>query len=90
MENEVLQDVMLTATILIPILAALVEVLKKAVKLPKNLLPLISVVLGLILGVVSYKFTDLDLVLRLWAGAFAGLAGTGLFEALKTRIGTTK
>ena len=90
MENEVLQDVMLTATILIPILAALVEVLKKAVKLPKNLLPLISVVLGLILGVVSYKFTDLDLVLRLWAGAFAGLTGTGLFEALKTRIGTTK
>ncbi|MGE7762089.1 holin [Peribacillus sp. NPDC097895] len=32
----------------------------------------------------------MDIVLRLWAGAFAGLSGTGLYEVFNNRIGTTK
>jgi len=85
-----MEQVLLFATVLLPIVTALVELVKKTVKLPKNYLPLISVILGLIVGAVAYPFTDFELVLRLWAGGLAGLAGTGLFELVKKRDGMTK
>lgn len=85
-----MQDVLIFATVLAPILTALVQLVKKTVKLPTNVIPAISFVIGIGLGVVAYPFTDLDLVLRLWAGGFAGLAATGLFELGAKREGTTK
>jgi hypothetical protein len=85
-----MEQVLLFATVLLPIVTALVELVKKTINLPKNYLPLISVVVGLIVGAIAYPFTDFELVLRLWAGGFAGLAGTGLFEILNKRGGMTK
>jgi hypothetical protein len=85
-----MEQVLLFATVLLPIVTALVELVKKTVNLPKNYLPLISVIVGLIVGAISYPFTDFELVLRLWAGGFAGLAGTGLFEVMNKRDGMTK
>lgn len=91
MENtEVLNQALLFTTILSPILTAIVGLIKTTVKVPDNLLPLISVIAGLIIGAVAYSFTDLELVLRLWAGLFAGLGGTGLYEVFKNRTGTSK
>lgn len=50
-----------------------------------------DLVIGLLIGVVAYPFTELDLTLRLWAGGLAGLSATGLFElAFNNRPGTTK
>lgn len=85
-----MQDVLIFATVLAPILTALVQLVKKSVKLPTNVIPALSFVIGIGLGAVAYPFTDLDLVLRLWAGGFAGLAATGLFELGAKREGTTK
>ncbi|MCR1994597.1 holin [Bacillus subtilis] len=85
-----MQDVLIFATVLAPILTALVQLVKKTIKLPTNVIPAISFVIGIGLGAVAYPFTDLDLVLRLWAGGFAGLAATGLFELGAKREGTTK
>ncbi|MGG1419012.1 holin [Bacillus subtilis] len=85
-----MQDVLIFATVLAPILTALVQLVKKTVKLPTNVVPALSFVIGIGLGAVAYPFTDLDLVLRLWAGGFAGLAATGLFELGAKREGTTK
>ncbi|MCY8191417.1 holin [Bacillus rugosus] len=85
-----MQDVLIFATVLAPILTALVQLVKKTVKLPTNIVPALSFVIGIGLGAVAYPFTDLDLVLRLWAGGFAGLAATGLFELGAKREGTTK
>ncbi|MED4579004.1 holin [Bacillus atrophaeus] len=85
-----MEDVLIFATILAPILTALVQLVKKTVKMPTNFVPAISFVIGIGLGAVAYPFTDLDLVLRLWAGGFAGLAATGLFEIGAKREGTTK
>lgn len=90
MENEVMQQVLIFATLIMPVVAALMEGVKRSVKLPKNFLPAISLIIGLLIGAAAYKFTDMDLVLRLWAGGFAGLAGTGLFELIKKRNGVTK
>ncbi len=90
MDNEVMQQVLIFTTILAPIVAALVQVVKQSVTLPNNVLPILSLVIGLAVGSVAFPFTDMDLVLRLWAGAFAGLGGTGLYELVAKREGTSK
>ena len=89
-ENEVMMSVLLFATIITPIATALVELIKKTINIPVNFLPLISLITGLVVGLAAEPFTDLDVVLRLWAGAFAGLSGTGLYELFTKREGTSK
>ncbi|GIN93035.1 hypothetical protein J6TS1_46390 [Siminovitchia terrae] len=37
-------------------------------------------ILGLFIGAIATPFTELDLVYRLWSGAFPGLSAVGLFE----------
>lgn len=90
MDNEVMQQVLIFTTILAPIVAAMVQVVKQTVTLPNNVLPILSLVIGLGVGSVAFPFTDMDIVLRLWAGAFAGLGGTGLYELVVKREGTSK
>lgn len=90
MENEVMQQVLIFTTILAPIVAAVVQVVKQTVTLPNNVLPILSLVIGFAVGSVAFPFTEMDLVLRLWAGAFAGLGGTGLYELVAKREGTSK
>ncbi|WP_397444158.1 holin [Peribacillus sp. R9-11] len=90
MDNEIMQQVLIFTTLLVPIVTAVVQVVKSTVTLPNNVLPILSLVVGLGIGSVAFPFTDMDIVLRLWAGAFAGLGGTGLYEVFNNRIGTTK
>jgi hypothetical protein len=85
-----MESVLIFATIISPIVLAIIELLKHTVNVKKNLIPLASLVIGLLVGAISYPFTDLELVLRFWAGSFAGLAATGLFELGNKREGTTK
>lgn len=91
MDNQVLDNVIAFASVLAVFVLALVQLVKKSVNVPKNILPLIGLLIGLAVGAVAYPFTDLDLTLRLWAGGLAGLSATGLFElAFNKRAGTTK
>lgn len=90
MENEMMQQVLIFTTLLTPIVTALVQLVKNTVTLPNNGVPAVSLILGLVIGALSSPFTDMDLTMRLWAGAFAGLGGTGLYEVLNTRDGKTK
>lgn len=83
-------DVLILATILLPIIVAVVELAKNAVNIKKNYVPLIAVVLAVMIAAAAYPFTELNLVMRLWAGLLAGLASTGLFEITKYREGFTK
>ena len=77
------------ATLISPVVLALVELVKRTVNLPKKYLPLLALALGLFVGGLSFPLTDLDLAMRLWAGGLAGLSATGLFELSKNREGTT-
>ncbi|WP_371925857.1 holin [Halobacillus sp. A5] len=90
MEHEIMQELLLFVTVLSPFVVGSVEVIKRTIPLPKNYVPLLSVGTGLLLGSLAYPLTDMDLVLRLWAGAGAGLSGTGLFEIVNRRDGFTK
>ncbi|MEK5435223.1 MULTISPECIES: holin [Paenibacillus] len=89
--REILDDVMAFASILAVFVLALVQLVKNSINIPRNAVPVIGLLIGLLIGAAAYPFTDLDIVLRLWAGGFAGLSATGLFElAFKDRPGTTK
>lgn len=82
--------VLIFASILAPIITALVEVIKKAANIPANFVSVLALLVGLVIGFSAVPFTDLDYVNRLWAGGLAGLASVGLFEVVKQREGTTK
>lgn len=86
-----MQEVLVFATVISPIILALVEVLKRSfTTIPATYVPLVSIVVGLLVGYASVPFTDLDLVLRLWAGGLAGLSATGLFELVRPSKGGEK
>ncbi|ASA22070.1 holin [Paenibacillus donghaensis] len=91
MDNQNLTDVLAFASVLAVFVLAGVQLVKSAVNVPKNILPLIGLVIGLLVGAAASPFTELGLVLRLWAGGLAGLSATGLFElAFNKRDGSTK
>ncbi|WP_153732514.1 holin [Sporosarcina obsidiansis] len=83
-------EVLIFATVLAPIILALVQLVKKTVNIKNNLVSLIAFTVGLFVGVVAAPFTDLDIVLRLWSGGLAGLAATGLFELMDNQDGESK
>jgi hypothetical protein len=74
----------------LPVVAAIVQVVKLTVTLPNNKLPILSLVIGVGVGSVASPFTDMDLTLRLWPGAFVGLSGTGFYELVTKREETSK
>ena len=80
-----MEIILMLATILSPVVLALVELVKRTITLPKRYLPFIAVIIGLSIGGLSFPFTDLELSMRLWAGGLAGLSATGLFELGKRR-----
>ena len=82
-----MESVLLFATVISPIILALVELVKSAVNIPKKFIPLTALVLGIWVGLIAQPFTELDLFLRLWAGGLAGLSATGLFQLIPTKKG---
>jgi uncharacterized membrane protein (DUF441 family) len=85
-----MEEILIFATVLLPLITAGVEMIKKTVNFPKNYVPIVSLLIGLLVGYLAYPLTDLDLTLRLWAGAVSGLSATGLFELVNKREGLTK
>ncbi|OMC99921.1 holin [Paenibacillus sp. FSL R5-0636] len=91
MDNENLTNVLAFASVIAVFVLTGVQFVKTSFNVPKNILPLIGLVIGLLIGAAAYPFTELGLVLRLWSGGLAGLSATGLFElAFSKRDGTTK
>ena len=83
-------DILVLSSILVPVIAGLVEVVKNAVNMKVNFIPVVALLVGLLIGFLATPISDLDYVMRLWAGGLAGLASVGLFEVVKQREGTTK
>lgn len=70
MVNEALSNVLAFASVLAVFVMALVQLVKNSINLPKQAIPAVGLVIGLLVGAVSYPFTDMTLVLRLWAGGW--------------------
>ncbi|WP_313641971.1 holin [Paenibacillus sp. FSL K6-0276] len=91
MYNDALNSVLAFASVLAVFVMALVQLVKNSVQLPRNIVPVVGLAIGLLVGAIAYPFTDMNLILRLWAGGLAGLSATGLFElAFNNREGTKK
>ncbi|WP_078577852.1 holin [Salipaludibacillus agaradhaerens] len=75
-----METVLVLASLISPLVVAIIELVKKTTSFPKQFFPILSVIIGLLIGGVTYPLSELDLALRLWAGGIAGLAATGLFE----------
>ncbi|KUP25897.1 holin [Paenibacillus sp. DMB5] len=89
--SDILDHVMAFASVLAVFVLALVQLIKNNVNLPRKTIPIVGLAIGLLTGAAAYPFTDLDTILRLWAGGLAGLSATGLFElAFNNRPGGTK
>lgn len=73
-------NVLTAATIIVPIVMALTQLLKKQLN-DNKLLPVANMVIGVIIGGLwAISFADADLVLYLWAGLVAGLAAGGFYD----------
>jgi len=77
-----LQDVLLKSSWLLPLVVGLVEVAKEAVKIPARFLPLASVLIGLVVGLIVIQLSVIGGV----AGVVLGLGGVGLWEFGKTTV----
>jgi hypothetical protein len=75
-----MQEVLIFATVVMPIATGLTEVVKRAISVNKKYVPAVSVVVGIVVGAAAIPLTDIDFVARLWGGGLAGLSATGLYE----------
>ena len=79
-------EVLIFATVLAPIVTAVIEILKRTLPMNERCLPILAVVLAVGIGAIATPFTEMVLTERLWAGALAGLSAMGLFD-LATKPG---
>jgi hypothetical protein len=83
MENELMTQVLTFATIIAVIVSAMMETIKRAISLKGNFIPAVAFAVGLLIGAVAYPFTEMELILRLWAGGIAGWMSSGIYETVK-------
>lgn len=88
-----MESIIAFATVISVITIALTQLVKQA-GVPKNIVPLIAIVIGILLGGTSAFIpelvTELSIGGRLLAGLISGLMATGIWETVRTRTGSTK
>lgn len=68
---------------------AITQVVKQTVPMPKQYVPYVSIVLGVVIAFLTKS--DVDMATRLLGGAIAGFTATGMFEAIfNKREGVTE
>ncbi len=81
-----MEQILLYATILAPIVAALVQVAKKYVPAEGKEILVIAIGLGALCGAMyGLTVAGTDIVLYTWGGFIAGLASAGVFELFKPK-----
>jgi len=81
--NELLNEAVGLAVVMTPIIAILVELVKSA-HINKQFLPLISIVLGIAMGVVFSYAMSADVFLYGLAGLLSGASASGLYDVTKS------
>lgn len=71
------------AMIMVAIVLAVTEVLKKTFKLNTQYMPITSVVIGIFIGLVLWPLAEFPLYVMLISGFIAGLTASGTFDLLK-------
>lgn len=89
-----MEQIISFATIISILTIGVVQVIKQTGSIPKNIIPLISIVIGGVIGGISVfipeLFSELSIGARILGGVISGLMATGLWETGKQRNGKTK
>lgn len=85
-----MDGVLVLATAIGVFVALIIQLIKMSYSAAKggqeinsNWIPLLSVIIGMIVGAAVAPFTEMDLVLRLWAGGLSGFMASGIYETVK-------
>jgi hypothetical protein len=84
--NEAIEHILVLSTLISPIVLALVQLTKTIIpeqSVWRRLIPVFSLILGILIGLLSEPFTTVDAGVRMWGGGLAGLSAVGLFESAK-------
>ncbi len=78
-----LTNIFMIAMVMVAIVLAVTEVLKKTFNLNTQYMPITSVVIGIFIGLVLWPLSEYPLYVMLMAGFIAGLTASGTFDVLK-------
>lgn len=88
---EQFNDMLVLASALALVVPLAMSAIKSAFNLPNNVVPLVAIILGAVLGGLSIPlFPQVSVFILIWAGAIAGAGGVGLREVVTQRDGYTK
>jgi hypothetical protein len=80
MENSITQ-LLIVALAIVPFCNGIVQVVKTSINIPKNFIPLVSIVSGVVVGGIFTLITkDYTLTQLLIAGGVAGMASCGVYD----------
>lgn len=75
-----MDEILTFATVILPVVTAVVEAVKRGFRLESRYAPLLSLALGIAIGASAFPLTGLGTAERLWAGGLAGLGAMGLYD----------
>lgn len=89
-----MEQIIAFAGVISVITIALTEVIKRTKAIPKNIIPIISIFIGVIVGgltaFIPEIVSELSIAGRLLAGLISGLMATGIWETFKDKKGSSK
>ena len=77
-----LTNIFMIAMMMVAIVLAVAEVLKKTFKLNAQYMPITSVVIGIFIGLVLWPLAEFPLYVMLISGFIAGLTASGTFDLI--------
>lgn len=78
-----LTNIFMIAMMMVAIVLAVAEVLKKTFNLNTQYMPITSVVIGIFIGLILWPLAEYPMYVMLMAGFIAGLTASGTFDLLK-------
>lgn len=78
-----LTNIFMLAMVMVAIVLAVAEVLKKTFEINALYMPITSVVIGILIGFVFWPLSDYPVYVMLIAGFIAGLTASGTFDLFK-------
>ncbi|MEY9976601.1 hypothetical protein [Lysinibacillus sp. RC79] len=78
-----LTNIFMIAMVMVAIVLAVAEVLKKTFNINTQYMPITSVVIGIFVGFVFWPLADYPMYVMVISGFIAGLTASGTFDVLK-------
>lgn len=76
-------NIFMIAMVMVAIVLAVAEVLKKTLNINAQYMPIMSVMIGIFIGFILWPLSNYPVYVMLIAGFIAGLTASGTFDLLK-------